>query len=744
MYKKGLKATFILICVLILTILFFMNIEPSYLGFIIGIQGEAGKVQAIVITPDHINNTWQGLYGNLTTEAIRNYTYVNATTNVRTLNLNLSKCVVTELYITNMSSINFSKLEPGNVSMVDVFLGLSSSNKFSGTSVFKYLRNFTVDDITMELPAAKTNAEQGDYYMGLLKQEHNFVIVTDISDLNKAFNGAYANYQIMVPVPSGTSNLKYNFFLDPSDKDECYYPVLNPVDNITIYEGEIADLNVSGYDPNNLDLTYTFTNPLNISLEFNSTGQWQTDYDDEGVYEVIIRLTNSKGYYVERKAIVTVLNTIYCGDGVCEGGETCASCQQDCGSCPPPPPAPSISRRVSAAEEEVNEACEVCRLDVFDLLDNETQELGRIIGLDKEIEEHIKELKRLEEELDRIRSSQVDFQEKKEKVNRINKRIKELEKLCIEDIYIDAKTAKFKHESIIIDRRDELQEIEYDIIDKTDFTTKEKSIYDNLDRKIHKEFDVFSEANRIAIEYVNGRKEKQLLITKTVVNKRMERHKPAKVIIIIPKYIAKNTSEIRILTENYKILEEDPILAWNYSRFNGNETKEYNILIKKNINPEFAKNIKVLVIVNDKALPKPKIEMPEIIVVRKPCYWCYWIIIVITTMIIASYIILNGNMKRLRFITEYLWTYDQKYHFEITKIIDEKNEHYMFETENNLSKKTFVDHVKFNNKRVMAKYINQASRTTKIEKKTIAYCLKKIREDFKIRRMSNKEEKEII
>jgi hypothetical protein len=30
----------------------------------------------------------------------------------------------------------------------------------------------------------------------------------------------------------------------------------------------------------------------------------------------------------------------YCGDGICNNGETCSSCPEDCGPCPPPPPTP--------------------------------------------------------------------------------------------------------------------------------------------------------------------------------------------------------------------------------------------------------------------------------------------------------------------------------------------------------------------------------------------------------------------
>jgi len=59
-------------------------------------------------------------------------------------------------------------------------------------------------------------------------------------------------------------------------------PVLDSVADVTILEGEVVQIDVSANDVDSSDLFYSFTSPL------NNSGYWQTGFDDAGVYDVVV------------------------------------------------------------------------------------------------------------------------------------------------------------------------------------------------------------------------------------------------------------------------------------------------------------------------------------------------------------------------------------------------------------------------------------------------------------------------
>ncbi|MBD3248816.1 DUF853 family protein [Candidatus Woesearchaeota archaeon] len=95
--------------------------------------------------------------------------------------------------------------------------------------------------------------------------------------------------------------------------------------NYTGDAGDIVDLSYSVSDPNNDNITINFTHPL------NSTGQWNSTLSDTGI--TYANITASDGGSTS-SAIVTISLSPYCGDNLCNTGESCANCQSDCGTCP--------------------------------------------------------------------------------------------------------------------------------------------------------------------------------------------------------------------------------------------------------------------------------------------------------------------------------------------------------------------------------------------------------------------------
>lgn len=57
-----------------------------------------------------------------------------------------------------------------------------------------------------------------------------------------------------------------------------------------------------------------------------------SNYNSAGIYLVEVVVSNGIGN-VSHSWNLTINNIVHCGDGICEGSESCSSCSQDCGSC---------------------------------------------------------------------------------------------------------------------------------------------------------------------------------------------------------------------------------------------------------------------------------------------------------------------------------------------------------------------------------------------------------------------------
>lgn len=78
-------------------------------------------------------------------------------------------------------------------------------------------------------------------------------------------------------------------------------PTLEPLPDMTVTETDLVEVEVQAADADNDALTITFTAP------FDNNGQWQTDYSSEGVYEIIVTVSDGKTIKAEQFSL-TVLN----------------------------------------------------------------------------------------------------------------------------------------------------------------------------------------------------------------------------------------------------------------------------------------------------------------------------------------------------------------------------------------------------------------------------------------------------
>ena len=120
---------------------------------------------------------------------------------------------------------------------------------------------------------------------------------------------------------------------------EDFPPVIEAVSEYIGYAGDLITIEVNATDPNGKNITINFTSPL------NSSGQWQSTVNDDGIYYV--NITASDGIQQTIHNLTIKLGS-YCGDDNCSSGETCSTCPEDCGICLPilPVIVPVPARRV--------------------------------------------------------------------------------------------------------------------------------------------------------------------------------------------------------------------------------------------------------------------------------------------------------------------------------------------------------------------------------------------------------------
>lgn len=106
-------------------------------------------------------------------------------------------------------------------------------------------------------------------------------------------------YDITVTVSDGVDSDIQTFILTVNNVNQL--PVLDLIDDVTVSENDLITITPIATDADNDTLTFTFSTPL------DENGEWQTDYDSEGVYNVGVTVSDGVDF-VTQDFTITINN----------------------------------------------------------------------------------------------------------------------------------------------------------------------------------------------------------------------------------------------------------------------------------------------------------------------------------------------------------------------------------------------------------------------------------------------------
>lgn len=206
----------VFLIVVIVTLIGFLAFESQITGNVaIVVQG--GNIMHINISASEDSTYWVGLYGNITQNGT---TQVNLTPGfIMNINLTYTNNLTNKTIIlaTNQTSPTWSNITIANHSDVNTYLNVLSSNQYSSENTFRTSYNFTIENTTYELLAARVNSISGDYYTGVFLTQSHVAFITNAVLNGTAYNGEPAHYQMLLPIPANSS-MNYAFTLAENDQ----------------------------------------------------------------------------------------------------------------------------------------------------------------------------------------------------------------------------------------------------------------------------------------------------------------------------------------------------------------------------------------------------------------------------------------------------------------------------------------------------------------------------------------------
>jgi len=129
------------------------------------------------------------------------------------------------------------------------------------------------------------------------------------------------------------------------------------------------------------------------------------------------------------------------------------------------------------------------------------------------------------------------------------------------------------------------------------YTDSQVRSYTKEMRKINNDVKVEVEIKTVELEYLEGSKEKRVLIKKDFAYDSPDKLSNVFAIEVIPKSLAGSVSDIDVRTPDYTIINEDPVLSWFYNSISF-EKQSLMYIVMAEDESESAKNTKTIILLN--------------------------------------------------------------------------------------------------------------------------------------------------
>ncbi len=231
-----------------------------------------------------------------------------------------------------------------------------------------------------------------------------------------------------------------------------------------------------------------------------------------------------------------------------------------------------VLRKIDSAVERINsQLSEIDKAKVVLERNSYSAEIGLILQLN----EAKAKFNGFKEELERLRSS-TDANNVEEEIQKIDLRAKSLLNALPKDISVISEDSFIQETS--------LKDIE-DIAALTYNLEDDRELYILQNQRLQNKVEVKVSATVFKVIYFEGEGEI------TLIKKDIETQQSnTSVIEVIPKIIASSVNEINFLTQDYEVLEEDPIVRWN------EEQKIIGYYVNKKVSQNELRDAKTLVL----------------------------------------------------------------------------------------------------------------------------------------------------
>ncbi len=217
-HSEGLFIIIILLnlVILVVVITLLQSLYPT--GFFIA---EGGKVTELNASSPLDPNAWALVYGNLS--------LINGNTSLNLTQKEIVEINVKRNFITNnswivasiQSNINLENLTPGNLSVVDKFMNLSSDYYYSATRTFKDLINYSFAGKEYMVYSLRTLPYSSNFTLALFQYNSTPVFITKARFNSTSFNNKKTDFQMLLPLSPGSNRYYFEHFTNDTLNLSC-------------------------------------------------------------------------------------------------------------------------------------------------------------------------------------------------------------------------------------------------------------------------------------------------------------------------------------------------------------------------------------------------------------------------------------------------------------------------------------------------------------------------------------------